>query len=150
MRFSTRTTVKSVRFSSLSQLQYIKYPSKKDKSAKWFSKEDRERFQRVMVKYAMICSNVLADADEIRDQGISRDFLICCVGLDHLISSNIPQRYQAIMAARKEHSRIVLKEQERQNKYEINCPEDLARVSKASSERSREHSHKIGKLVALI
>ena len=150
MSFSTSTAVKSVRFSSLSQLQYIEYPSKKDKHAKWFSKEDRERFQRVMVKYAMICSNVLAAANKVQDPVISRDILICCVGLDHLISSDIPRRYQDITATRKEHSRTVLEEQDRQNKNEINCPEDLARVSKASSDWSRVQSHKIGKLVALI
>ena len=142
--------MKSVCFSSLSQLQYIKYPSKEDNHAKWFSKEDRDRFQHMMTKDVMICSNVLANANEIQDQVLSRDFLICCVGLDHLLSSDIIQRYQAIMAVRKAHLRIVLEEQERQTKHEINRPEELACVSKASSTRSRARAHKIGKLVALI
>ncbi|KAL7476751.1 hypothetical protein ACHAW6_002585 [Cyclotella cf. meneghiniana] len=150
MRISTSSQVKSVRFSATSQLRYINHPSREDKCAMWFSIADTERFQHAMAKDAIFCSNVLANANNIKNQVIAKDFLICCIGLDRLILRDEPQRSVGIITRRKEHSRIVLQEQERQNKNEMNSPEDLACVSKASSERSLARARKIGKLVAMI
>jgi hypothetical protein len=81
---------------------------------------------------------------------IRDDYLVRCVGIYHLISSDVPRRYQAIMAARREHACIVLEEQERQKSRNSNCAENLAIVSKASSQESCKQALKIAKLVGLI
>ena len=75
---------------------------------------------------------------------------ICSVGLDHLISRNPPKQYEAVKARRREHTRLVLKAQKWLKQNGANCPEDLARLSEASSLKARERSHKVAVLISAI
>jgi hypothetical protein len=65
-------------------------------------------FKSTMVQEAMQLSGKKVD---FYDEDDSNDVLICCVGLDHIISSNIRQQYQAAKTVRKRNVNSVLRAQ---------------------------------------
>jgi hypothetical protein len=132
--------VKSVHLASQVEGRYIKYPSAIENQAKWYNKQDYVNFKRDMLRDVMKCSAAMAT---VQDRQVAQEHLVRCVGIDHLISRDIPQRYQAIKEGRKEHIRLVLQEQDRQRREGVNKPEQLSKVSFRSSIYSRERSHRV-------
>lgn len=72
------------------------------------------------------------------------------VGLDHLISRDVNERYMAMQLARKRHTKIVLAEQRSQRRHRRVSLEDLADASIRSSQLARERARKVGILVASV
>jgi hypothetical protein len=147
---TSSAATKSVSFSSEIQERLINYPTAQDINATWYSEEDNENFQRVLMLDVIKCSSMMehvgtGNGDSVETE-LRKYCLILSVGLDNLISRDIPQRYQAIKMARKEHARKVLDEQGRQRNWYDFHDERLACVSKASSRRSCERAHKVAKL----
>ena len=143
---------KSVHFASEIEGRYMRYPSLKEIESKWYSHEDYANFKQQMTRDIVLFSRAMAaDIDNHTDkQVIQERLLIGCVGLDHLISRNVTQRYSELRASRKEHVRIVLDEQKLQRRRGVSCLEDLASVSMGSSLNSRERSHRVAKMVGWI
>lgn len=81
----------------------------------------------------------------------SKDFAFHVIGLEHLISHDVPQKWESIKAMRKHHVNVVLQEQERMRRCrEFNCPEKLARVAEKSSAKNRKRSTVRAQLAAPI
>ena len=150
-RHSTATAVKTVRFSKLSQGKRIPYPSKSDNEKKSYNSEDYAHFQQVMLRVVARCSaRLLAAKGTPQDRHTSEKHIIRCVGLDHLISRDVRERYQSIKDARKAHVQLVLAEQRWQRRsgvYSVGC---IARVSMADSEAARTRAHKVAWLSASV
>jgi dihydrofolate reductase len=136
---------KSVSFSTHSDGLYIKYPSKHERSLRWYTSEDEQRFRHQMIRDAVVASMKMADclSNTHQDRGF-QDF----VGLEHLISRDVEERSIAMRIARKRHTKIVLAEQRAQRRHRRVSVEDLAEVSSISSQLERERARKVGILVA--
>ena len=136
-----------VTFANKSQGRYIKYPSSQEIRALWYTEDEIKAFRRQMLRDAVKCSIKMADCFSNAPQNLaSQDY----VGLEHLISRDVGERYQSLKVARREHAGIVLAEQKSQRRQRRNSIEDLARVSGMSSYWSRERSRKVGILVAAV
>ena len=129
-----------VTFATKSQGLYIRYPSAREIRARWYTEDEQKTFRRKMLRDAVKSSLRMEDCFSNAPQDLAfQDY----VGLDHLISRDVGERYQALKAARKEHAKIVLAEQKAQRLQGKNSVEDLARVSGMSSYWSRERAHKV-------
>jgi hypothetical protein len=126
---------------------YIRYPSATEIQRRWYSKEDEARARSQVLRDAVQYSTVLAAARENGHQGthVMKACLMRCVGLESLISYNVPQQYNAIRLARKRHARIVLEDQRKQQLLGAVSSDTLARVSLASSYQARKRAHRIAK-----
>lgn len=147
-----RSATKTVRFAQKSQGRYINYPTRRENEAKWYSKADYDCFQHVMFRDVVKSSIMLAafNTTAPRDEKTSEKHIIRCVGLDHLISRDVKERYHAIKEARKKHARVVLREQKWQMRNNIESPMNLARVSSEDSRAARERSYKVAVLSASV
>lgn len=135
---------KSVSFSTHSDGLYIKYPSKHERSLRWYTSEDEQRFRHQMIRDAVDASMKMADCLSNAHRDRFQDY----VGLEHLISRDVEERYIAMWIARKRHTKIVLAEQRAQRRHRRVSVEDLAEVSSISSQLERERARKVGILVA--
>ena len=137
---------KSVSFSTHSDGLYIKYPSKYERSLRWYTTKDEQRFRHQMIQDAVVASRKMADCLNNTGDQAFQDY----VGLEHLISRDVEERYIAMQLARKKHAKIVLAEQRAQRRHRRVSVEDLAEVSRRSSQLERERVRKVGILVATI
>jgi hypothetical protein len=138
---------KSVSFSAHSEGRYIKYPSEYERSVRWYTSEDQRRFRHQVIPDAVEASRNMANC--LSNAPGELDFQDY-VGLDHLISRDVDERYIALQMARKKHAKIVLAEQRAQRRYRRASVEDLAAVSSRSSQLAKERARKVGILVASI
>ena len=145
-RNGPRTSSKSVRFATHYEGVYVDYPSE-EVSKRWYSEKEMKHFKHRIGQDSMLCSKVIMDirdgAVTVEDEVASKKFLVNCVGLEHLISRDVPKRYNSIKKGRKEHSRLVLGEQKRQKNTCDVSSVMLAHVSKRSSEPSYMRAHNI-------
>jgi hypothetical protein len=141
-----QSTSKSVSFATSVHGVYIKYSSSL-KHAKWYSEEEQTGFQRVMLRDVLICSRKLASCER---SDLTVEDHIRCVGLDHLISRDVMQRYADVRDGRRQHVRAVLEAQDRQRRRSVNSPEDLAHISSESSRAARMRSYRIARFVGSI
>ena len=137
-----------VRFASKIQGRFIRYPSSVENKAKWYDEEDYRRFKYTLVRDAVKVSANVAAARV--DQGFAEELILRCVGLDHLISRDVPARIRAVWNTRMTHVKLVLMAQKLQRLNGIGGPEDLARVASDSSRGSRERAHEIAVLFASV
>lgn len=72
--------------------------------------------------------------------------LVKCVGLVHLLSEDVRDRYREYKQYRLDHAYTVLREQERQRKIGENCERMLAKVAKASSKAAKKRAFKVAYL----
>lgn len=120
---------KFVRFATHCDGVYINYPST-EIGKRWDSKDSMKQFNNKVGYDALKCSRVLMGIEEGFDNELTTEmFLVNCVGLEHLISFDVPEQYKAFKAARKEHVRLVLEEQKRQKDLGTCCPLMLSYVS---------------------
>lgn len=144
--------VKSVRFSAQVEGRYIRYPSEEENRAKSYNSEDYARFHQVLARDVVKCSRRLAavGTSAPQDRLSSEKNIIRCVGIDHLVSRDVQQRYADVRNARKQHMRLVLEEQKRQrNAGRVNSA-DLARVSMANSQEFKLRSYRVAVLSASV
>ena len=114
---STGSTAKSVRFAAKTQGRYIRYPSQRENHAKWNTSEDYRHFQCRLIRDVIKCSDELAAMkNKPQDLASSQRSIIRCVGLDHLISRDVEQRYRQVKEARRDHVHLVLHAQEWQRR----------------------------------
>jgi hypothetical protein len=138
---------KSVSFSTRSDGRYIKYPSKHERSLRWYTSEEQRRFRRQIFQDAIDASEKMADCFSNAPGKLAfQDF----VGLDHLISRDADQRYMAMQVARKRHTKIVLAEQRSQRRHRRISVQDLVDAFIRSSQLARERARKVGILVASV
>lgn len=150
---STRNQKKTVRFNPKCDGLFIRYPSAEENKERWYSKEDEMRMKSERTRDAVACSYLLFGGSVGREcQAIvkTRDFLICCTGLDRFMCTNVPQRFETIERERMEHVDAVLEEQKKQRQRNARSIFNLARVSKVSSRMSRKQARRVAKLTARI
>jgi hypothetical protein len=140
------TQQKTVSFSIHSEGRYIKYPSEHERSLRWYTSKNQRRFRHQMIQDAVVASKKMADCLNNTGDQAFQDY----VGLEHLISRDVEERYIAMRLARKKHAKIVLAEQRAQRRHRRVSVEDLAEVSRRSSQLERERVRKVGILVASI
>jgi nickel-dependent lactate racemase len=142
------TMTKSVQFSPYSELKFIPYLSREEKDKMWYTKEDNEGFKYQMMGDAAQCSITLARMQIESGHGYEQlsEFLISCIGLEHLVSKHmgIVQSAKVDVVKKKAHARIVLAEHKRQKTCNVYSPLELARVSRESSLMSGEKINKVG------
>jgi hypothetical protein len=136
-----------VSFADINDGLYIRYPSATENQRRWYSKEDEARAWGKVLRDADQYSTVLAAARENGHQGTHamQALLVRCVGLESLISYNVPQQYDAMRLERKSHVRIVLEEQRKQRLLGVVSSDTLARVSMTSSNKARKRARSIAK-----
>ena len=106
-----------------------------------------------MVQDAMRCSRKLAvqNAKGFHDRITSEDYIIQCVGLDHLVSRDAKKRYHAVHDARTAHVHLVLEAQKWLLKKCIQNHEALlAGVSMKNSLSFQIRSYKIALLASFV
>ena len=130
-----------VTFSAISTGKYVRYPTAKEKKAIWYSKEDKRRFLRDVLRDAEVCSLKLARSSVNEPQELE---ILDTLGLDHVMSED---RLRARKATLKKHVQKVLKEQEIQRLQDRESVEDLAQVASMSSYGSRLRARKVGILL---
>jgi hypothetical protein len=144
---------RSVRFATHTEGRYISYPTKEDNVAKSYCEEDYMHFKNSVIRDSLRYSHKIygsRDRNEPLDSKSSKQLIIRCVGIDHLISRDVQERYHAIRAARKSHARLVLDLQTWQMINNAECPMDLAQVAMSDSQAARNHSVRVAKKMALI
>lgn len=129
---------KFVRFSKYSTAKNIAYPTREQISAKWYSKADEDRFKRDIMRDATICSMWWMEG--IEGKKITKDLLMECVGLDHLMSDDVMERYREVQMTRRIHVQTVLNEQKLQRELNALSSSRLAHVAKQSSQWPRERA----------
>lgn len=77
------------------------------------------------------------------DAALPMEELIKCVGLAHLLSTDVRARCKELKENRKVHAHNVLKEQERHRELGERCDESLASVSRLSSKKDRVRALKV-------
>ena len=87
----------------------------------------------------MLSSNVNVGDDESK----TKERLLKCVGIDHLLSRDVVKKSQEITLARKVHVRAVLRRQEVLLRHGIEDHEDLAQVAMSSSRFARESTEEL-------
>ena len=149
---SNTASSKSVRFSPTIKVRYTRYPSEAENEAKSYSSDDYRRFKRVLVRDALKCSRRLESANKsgFQDRQTSEEHIIRCVGLDHLVSRNVSERYNSIREARRAHSRLVLQVQKWQLENNAVVPENLALVSMENSYSFKVRSQKVALLASYV
>ena len=121
---------KSISFSYKSEGRYIPYPTAQENRAKWYSWQDEKRFKKAVIQDAIVASlKIMTEDLSSQEELVHQDF----VGLDHLISRNVLQRYQARRTAYRKHVRLVLEEQSLQRRQQRLSEEDLSQVARMSS-----------------
>jgi hypothetical protein len=140
---SKKNRKKSVSFSKYSTAIEIDYPTIEEIAAKWYAHDEEIYFRSLVPRDATVCSMMWVR--NVTDE-VPYELLIRCIGVDHLLSDDVSQRYLKFKSARKTHVDTVLKEQEQQReRYECST-EELAYVSEESSKWARERAHKAAKL----
>ncbi len=122
----------------------IRYPTNEENHAKWYSRDDEASFKRQKWRDVAKYSSVLSSNVNVRDdESKTKERLLKCVGIDHLLSRDVVKKSQEITLARKVHVRAVLRRQEVLLRHGIEDPEDLAQVAMSSSRFARERSHRV-------
>ena len=137
---------KSISFSYKSEGRYIPYPTAQENRAKWYSWQDEKGFKKAVIQDAIVVSlKIMTEAEDLSAQQdiVFQDF----VGLDHLISRNVLQRYQVRKVAYRNHVRLVLEEQSLQRRQQRLSEEDLSQVARMSSHWPIQRARKIGALI---
>ena len=115
--------------------------------ANWYTDEDKEIFNQVMIRDVVRCSIML---ESRADRMLTPIEQSRCIGLDKLISRNPSERYQEIKAARKAHVDAVIDAQRMARPLNIDPSVLIACVSEASSRKSCDRAHKVAMLSRLI
>jgi hypothetical protein len=135
--------MKSVRFSPTTEGRYISYPTRREKADKWYSRDDKARFDRNMIRDAIMCSRFMESFCANHEQDKVQELMMHWVGLDHLVSCDVQKRYRDVIHARKKHARVVLKAQKTHGHQSRESNQILARVSETSSESDRGRARKV-------
>ena len=124
---------------------YVNYPSR-EVDKRWYSKEEMEHFGDMVGLDSVQCSKAIIVEDKNKNEMESKKFLVNCVGLEHLISRDVPRRYKANKRGRKHHSKLVLAEQKRQKENHDESVSMLAYVSSKSSRPFRMRAYTIAEM----
>jgi hypothetical protein len=130
---------KTVRFAAMSEVRRVSYPTAEAKQERWYNLEDLCKFRTILAHDIHRCSRMLISKSE-QGLGMSEDERDQCVGIEHFLSCDAKQKIVELAAVKKRHLYVVLMEQARQKHFHIDCVEELERVSKMSSHRSRQRS----------
>eukprot|EP00804_Cyclotella_cryptica_P016138 CCRYP_004243-RA/>CCRYP_004243-RA protein AED:0.01 eAED:0.01 QI:175/1/1/1/0/0/2/170/165 len=137
---------KTVRFSAMSELRHVSYPTAEEKQERWYDLEDVRKSQIILARDILRCSRMLISKSE-RGIGITEEERDQCVGIEHLLSRDTKQKMLGYIAMKKRHLYAVLIEQARQKHFQINSVEELERVATMSSHSARQRSHAIACLL---
>lgn len=143
MEESPPRPVKAVRFSETSLMKLMRYPTKEENARKWHTRADEEGFKRRRWLDVAKCSAMLMEEPrDGEDESIKRDKLVKCIGLEHLLGRDIFEKSREVVTAREHHRNVVLNVQQLQWRHNVYSPEDLARLSMASSQEARKRARR--------
>lgn len=107
----------------------------------WHSTQDSTRFQRELILDSRACIGMLSRKASLRgtdaEEGFSQEELAQCVGLEAMLSPNMRNQ---ILATRKRHVQVILRQQMLQRIVDGQNEQILANLSWASSQWSRERA----------
>lgn len=104
--------MKTVRFSETSKLLLFKKPSDEDNKNKSYTKQDFKRFHQEKMQDVIRCSKLFLPASNSGDGvNVSIEESCLCIGLEFMITPDVPKRMQRIQKARKRHVKRVLDQQ---------------------------------------
>lgn len=126
---SSRSTPRAVTFSEYSELVVYPDDSKSDKSTKWYSSKDRNRFRQSVIDDARRVSQEIKDLPP--GEVMTHNQLCQCLGIEVFLGSA-----RCAEQARRSHIAAVLSEHYRQKHNGTYDIENLSGVSKRTSEWS--------------
>ena len=93
----------------------------------------------------------MAIREGLVDRMVAKEFMVHCVGLEHLVSSgDVSECCESVKKARKEHVRLVLREYTKQKKSGVFSPVMLAHVSILSSKSGCKKARARARVVAML
>ena len=132
------TDKKSVTFSSMSHMCTFK-TSEREKQTKSYNKYDYQYFGDVRNYEIARCSSLVA-LKVATGENLTKDDIVLCRGLEHLLSPNIPKHVAKLKKSRELHTKVVLMEQARPRSPHSDIQDSIARVSESSSRVIRSQS----------
>ena len=118
----------------------------------WYGEEDCLGFRREMIQDGISCIRMLARKASLRGTDaeehfhLTQDEIAQCVGLEVLLSPNLRNQ---ILASRRRHVHVILRQQTLQRIVDGQNAQDLANISWASSQWTRERSIAIARRYSL-
>jgi hypothetical protein len=143
--------MKTVRFSETSKLLLFKKPSDEDNKNKSYTKQDFKRFHQEKMQDVIRCSKLFLPASNSGDGvNVSIEESCLCIGLEFMITPDVPKRMQRIQKARKRHVKRVLDQQALSRNSNDFSQDSIARVARRSSFETREHASTVAAAAALV
>ena len=130
---------KTVRFAATSEVRHVSYPTAEAKQERWYDLEDLCKFRTILACDIHRCSRMLISKSE-QCLGISEDESDKSIGIEQFLSCDAKRKIVELSTLKKCHLYVVLMEQARQKHFQIDCVEELERVSERSSHRARQRS----------
>ena len=144
----SQRSVKSVRFSEDSTMKFMRYPSDREISRRWYTDADYRIFQRKIWRDAARQSAVyIAMKNRDPEATLPTEEVVKCVGIAHLLSDDVRARYNEIKLNRLTHAGAVLGERDRHLElWGCVCETTLANFSIAISKADKCKALKIAYL----
>lgn len=140
MSNSNNKATKHVRFATEPIIHQAVY-EEQDPRVLWYDSEDTNRFCREVVLDSAKCARMISRKAALRntdaEEGLSDNEIAQCVGLETLLSPNLHRRLRAM---RRRHTQVILWQQTLQTVVDAGNVENLARLSRASSQEARQRS----------
>ena len=132
---------RSVRFSKFSQLRsFAQAPIERE--TKSYNKNDYEYF-RTIRDYDVLRVSGMVALKLAKGESLTSDEMCLTIGLEHMLSHDVPRRIQAVQEVRALHIKAVLDEQARQGCTGGFSPDLMAYVSMKSSKIGRAGAHQV-------
>ena len=128
---------RNVRFSSMSILTFVEYPTKEINAKKWTSTEDRKSSRQAQLSDVLKTRSLIESKPR---ESLSQEEILQCIGIESLLTNKV---LKYTCEKRRMHKQAVLAEQQRQQSLHIHDDEDLCQISEIHSQWSRERAHKI-------
>jgi hypothetical protein len=126
-----------VHFNPQTRVRCFPHPPEEDVEAAWYSSDERDFIKLRQRNHARIVADVLLATPA---EFVTNDLLLETLGLETVISVEVARHS---MAARRRHTRSVLREQTRQELLNIRDNNALRGVSRKFSSWSNERAHNI-------
>ncbi len=128
---------RNVRFSELSTLAFIEYPTKESNAKKWISTEDRKSSRQAQLSDVLKTRSLIESKPR---ESLSQEEILQCIGIESLLTNKVLKK---TCEKRRMHRQAILAEQQRQQPLHIHDAENLCQISEIHSQWSREKAHKI-------
>ncbi len=128
-----------VRFSDRVDVQIVDRPSANELLNRWYGPDDKHKFRKVLQRNVRKLAAIIGSKGD-KDEDMSADELIDCVGLEAFLSQSLARHMQE---KRKKHSYSVLAEYCYQQELGVRDDDRLAKVSETSSKWARKRANNV-------